>query len=273
MKTLLRIALGMMGLAAILVAISYQVIRAQDLGHTSTLASHTMAQESRPITADVVHVESDSSIDVIIRQGDTPNLVVSAEKQLLPSIHTRIEGSTLYIDRAEKTTIYIGIVYQRPITVEVTLPKLEHVTLRGNGDVGVRGFKAPKLDLELLGSGDMKVDVDVQTIQARLDGSGDFNLTVRESDAIDINADGSGQVELSGRTKTLTVSLDGSGDLDAEQLESEKVRINSHGTGEMTVNAKKAIDASLYGSGDLTVTGRPDERRVDSRGSSDVSFD
>lgn len=275
MKTLLRIAVGLFGLAIILIGISYQVLRAQNLGVHDSHGSRAVASETRTISPEVTRIESNGAIDVVVYQSDTPTMVVSGEQRLLAGITTVQDGNTLRISTKDvkENNIVIGFHYFRPMKVEIGLPKLEKLAIHGSGDSSLTGFKGASLDMEIDGSGDMTVSGDYQKFTAKLSGSGDLDLHALNSESIDLAIEGSGQVTAGGTTKTLIAKLTGSGDLDAESLSADVVNLDSSSTGDSNVQARKTITVSLTGSGDVSVSGNPSERKIETHGSGDISFD
>ena len=100
---------------------------------------------------------------------------------------------------------------------EVFLPQLEEVVMHSSGDVIGRGIlKGNTLHLVVMGSGDLSMNVDYDTINVEMSGSGD--------------------VTLQGQCKVLNAKIMGSGDLKIQQLIVGDSRINATGSGEAWVN-------------------------------------
>ena len=100
---------------------------------------------------------------------------------------------------------------------EVAIPQLDEIIMSSSGDVMGSGLiKGDNLNLVVSGSGDMKLDVDYDTIRVLMSGSGD--------------------VTLMGQCKMIYADIYGSGDLKIQQLVFGESHINSTGSGEAWVN-------------------------------------
>jgi hypothetical protein len=92
------------------------------------------------------------------------------------------------------------------------------------------------------------------------------------SDKVEVSLMGSGQMTVVGQCKEFKADQTGSGDLDAEHLAADLANVNLHGSGTAVVQARKSADVTLRGSGDVSVLGNPNARNVNRTGSGDVTF-
>ncbi len=100
---------------------------------------------------------------------------------------------------------------------EVSVPQLEEVVMHSSGDVLGKGtLRGNTLHLVVMGSGDLKMNVDYDTINVEMSGSGD--------------------VTLQGKCKVLNAKIMGSGDLKIQQLMVGDSHIDATGSGEALVN-------------------------------------
>jgi len=112
---------------------------------------------------------------------------------------------------------------------DVAMPQLDKIIIRGSGDViGSGVIKGNTLDIVLLGSGDIRLDVDYDTINIKMIGSGD--------------------VTLKGQCKMINATLTGSGDLRIPELHYDQSRFNSTGSGEIWSNGRKEVFSYKYSS-------------------------
>lgn len=112
---------------------------------------------------------------------------------------------------------------------DVAMPQLDKIILCSSGDViGSGVIKGNKLDIVVLGSGDIRLDVDYDTINIKMIGSGD--------------------VTLKGRCKMINATLTGSGDLRIPELHYDQSRFNSTGSGEIWSNGRKEVFSYKYSS-------------------------
>lgn len=105
---------------------------------------------------------------------------------------------------------------------EVALPQLDEVVLRSSGDVIGRGtIKGQTLRILAMGSGDIVLDVDYDTVNVQMTGSGD--------------------VTLKGRCKVIDAKILGSGDLKMSQLQYADSNITATGSGEVLSNGHRDV--------------------------------
>jgi hypothetical protein len=256
------------GLAVVLVALSFNVLRAQGLEQSGESGSRALATETRPIDAAVNVIKLAGPIDLKLRQGATASMNVHAEQRFLSKIVTAQSGNTLTID-----TKGIIINPRRAMVIELTLPSLEELRVAGSGEATVNGFSGPALQLGLSGSGDVNFKGQYQHITASLSGSGDLTVDGGNSDEVEFSIAGSGDVTARGASKSLKVRIAGSGDVDAAGLHADSASLNIMGSGNAHLYARSAAAIAIRGSGDATIDGNPSQRSVSKAGSGDVHWD
>ncbi|MDB5804905.1 MAG: hypothetical protein JWN73_2227 [Betaproteobacteria bacterium] len=225
--------------------------------------------ETRAIDARVVRVKLDGVIDLKLKQGPVPLLVISGDKRWVSKTTTIQSGDTLNIDTERHG---VRIRQQSGVRAELTLPHLREVSSESVGWTDVSGFSGDELELSLDGAGSMKVVCNYKVVTATLGGVGSMNIQGVNSDGIDLNLRGAGYVTLSGRSKWLKANLGGLGGLDAQQFLSDAVTLELSGLGNATVTAKQSANLSLSGLGSVTVYGKPQNRNVSVDGLGRVSW-
>lgn len=270
MKLLMKIGFAMLVLAVVLVGTSFGVLRAQDTGrHSNTYVNgnHTMKSETRTVGADVAVIEMDGPVDITVKQGSTPSMIVVGEENLIPLVKTEQHGDKLTIDLKDA---FFRL--HRPLRVDLTLPSLRELTSRGSGDSIVSGFKGDQLKLSIHGSGDIRVNGAYQHVSANTMGSGDMDLALGDTIDVDFNIMGSGGITTSGTSKSLVAHLMGSGDLGADEMMADSVKVDVMGSGDSNVYAKQVAILDVKGSGDINVHGNPVRREVNRMGSGDINW-
>jgi hypothetical protein len=224
--------------------------------------------ETRAIDARVVRIKLDGMIDLKLRQGDTPSLVISSDKRFTGKINTSQTGDTLYLD-----TEGHGFKLNRSsVRAELTLPKLREVVSEGVGTTEISGFSGDELELTLEGAGSMKLAGDYKTLKANLGGVGSMHLWVGENETVDLDLRGAGYITLGGHSKMLHATLGGLGGLNAQQLQADSINLELSGLGNATVTAKTNATLNLSGLGSVTVYGKPLNRNVSVDGLGKVSW-
>ncbi len=227
------------------------------------------ATETRPLDARVVRVKLDGQIDLRLRQGPVPSLVLSGERKLLAATTSEQQGDTLTIGNDVK-----GFSFgRRPnsLRAELTLPQLREVSTESVGSAEVSGFSGDELDLKLDGAGSMKISCGYRLVTAVLGGVGSMHIA-GQNEGIDLNLRGAGFVKLTGGSKWLKASLNGLGSMDAQHLLVDTVNLDLSGLGNASVAARQNANLNLSGLGSVTVYGKPVNRSVSVDGLGKVSW-
>lgn len=268
MRSLLRVALALLLLAVLLTGLSYSMLRAQGPAVPANLEGRKVTTETRGVSGGVANIDLNGPIDLSLRQGAVPSLVVRGEQRLLGNIDTSAEGATLHIG-----TKGMLLNPRHPIQVMLVLPRLDQVSVRGSGDSTVNGFSGERVEVHLSGSGSLKFNGRYKEVLASLHGSGDMELNGGSSDNVNVTLFGSGDMTVVGASKRFTLDQTGSGDLDGEHMAAEEAKADLKGSGGVALTVTKSIVLDLRGSGNVNVYGKPAERSITRNGSGDVSFE
>jgi hypothetical protein len=233
-------------------------------------AAPESASETRVIDARVVRVKLDGLIDLKLKQGAVPELLIIGERGLVSRTSTDQQGDTLTIGTEVK-----GFKFNRKansVRAELTLPSLREVASESVGSTEVSGFSGDELDLKLDGAGAMKVNSSYRLVTAILGGVGSMNIQGGNYEGIDLSLRGAGYVTLKGSAKWLKASLGGLGGLDAQGFVVDTVNLDLSGLGNATVTARQNANLNLSGLGSVTVHGKPVNRSVSVDGLGKVSW-
>ncbi len=232
-----RAAAWLPGLALLVAGLLLAAAPAQ----ARTVGSGNLVTESRNV-GEFQAVTQQGSIHIVIRQGDTTSVQVTADDNLLPLLETVVEdgreGPTLRVRfrRGERIST------RSKLQVQLVTPRLVAVTSSGSGDIDVLGLQTPKLGVVVSGSSDIKLQ-DLKT------------------DELEVRIAGSGDVQGNGRARTLGVRISGSGDVKMPEMRAEDVQISIAGSGDAAVHADKTLRVRIAGSGDVRYSG---DAQVDS---------
>ncbi len=186
------------------------------------------------------------SMDVILSSGSEYAVKVEADENLLEYIVTDKDGDDLVI----KTRNNYNLSPRAGMKVYVTSPSLETIKITGSGSVLSQSKLSAdgKMDIDVTGSGDVKLDVSAPEVEAE--------------------ATGSGNIILSGTTRSFKGEINGSGELRCFNLMSEATEVGISGSGSAEVHASKRLDVRISGSGDVAYKGTPTiNQRISGSGS------
>lgn len=243
-------------------------------------ASKTEERPASRFTA----IENNCSADIMITQGSEYKIQVTTSEKYIDKVQTNIVANTLVVDVK-------GNIYNTDILlVEVTVIDLNEVVLHGSGNVIIKDIlNSQNFILESHGSGDFRGDFNVKDMEISMHGSGDVEISgvngdfsVTQMGSGDFEAEslhlgsaifkmnGSGEMEISGTAAMMELSQNGSGDFDGRSLQVQTAKIRKTSSGDADVFVTENIKASVSGSGDLTIKGRPEITDFSSSGSGDI---
>ncbi len=206
--------------------------------------SGNVAEETRNV--DPFHsVDSRISGDIFVEQGSGSNLKIEAEDNLLPLLETSVENGVLVI-RSEKCIRPL-----KPIKIYAGMDEVRSLSLSGSGDItGTTPIGTENLELAIIGSGDIEMQVNASSLKSLVSGSGNFLL---EGDAA-----------------THEIEIDGSGDVDALGLRTEVTRVKIDGSGDAKVYTDRELDVEISGSGSVFYGGDPEKFNTQVSGSGKI---
>lgn len=232
-------------LATILLSITS--VHAQWWGSEKVKGNGEMITKKRSVGS-YDEVKLVGSMNVILVSGKEGNLIVEAESNLQEYIETEVSGSSL------KITSKKGYDLRPTEEIRITVPveSISEISLTGSGDIWTKELiKASKMDINLTGSGDMKLELDVQHLDGSLTGSGD--------------------IKLRGKAEVFECNVIGSGDFEAYELVAQNVEAKVMGSGDIMVAPKKSLEARVSGSGDIKYRGNPEKQDFKAFGSGKIS--
>lgn len=165
-----------------------------------------------------------------LSQGDSQKVYIKAHENLIPLLNTDVNGNHWEIDFDP------CVKSSEAIELFVTVKSLKQLDVEGSGKViGETSIKSSQLVLNIDGSGDIQLDLDVKELESEINGSGDM--------------------QLSGITKKHQIEVNGSGDIDAYDLMSDNCEIEINGSGDVKVHVSYDLNAEVNGSGDIYYKG------------------
>jgi len=199
-------------LGGLAVALLHEVDPFGGSSSSTTEGSGVPATQSRDVAA--FHgVELAGSNNVVIRAGETQSVVVRADENLLARVTTEVRSGTLVVANTPGS-----LTTKSPMSVEVTVPTLDALTLTGAGNIVVAGI---------------------------------------ETESLTVTLPGSGTLAASGSATRLAVTVSGSGMVQFTRLVANDVRAVVSGSGSIFVTATRSLDASVSGDGAILYTGHP----------------
>jgi hypothetical protein len=174
--------------------------------------------------------------ELYISIGEGYKVVLEGDKDYVTEIETKVSGDRLDIKRDKWYDTG-----NKKVTVRVTMPSLEGISVSGSGKVFVNDpLKGDELDIAVSGTGTINLtDVNLRDLECSISGSG--NLLIA----------GSGSVE------NLEISISGSGDYKGESTSIGTLEARISGSGSCDCAVRDMLRASISGSGSIYYSGNP----------------
>ncbi|MEG2029173.1 MAG: head GIN domain-containing protein [Janthinobacterium sp.] len=281
MRTLLALccAVALGGCAIVINPNDGEIRYAGASGSNAVQGNEQVSRDVRQVSSlNGLDIDNMKRIDIKIdvRVGPAPSLVIEADGNLQPLIHSDVSGNTLRIwsDANIRSSNGIHVIY--------TTPQLSKINVSGSGCMVVSGFNGT--DLSLVQRGSMKSELSGKVgrlevaahgsgsinaaalgsgnTDAVLNGSGRINLGQVTGERFNVAVNGSGNIGASGRVQRLDANVNGSGDINLAALHSEVAYLSSNGSGDIDVTALNEVNARASGSGRITVHGDPARRTL-----------
>lgn len=238
--------------------------------NAGTALATDVVREVRSVDARITRVKLDGVVDLVVRQGATPSLVIAGERTDVARVTTEQRGETLAIGM-ERSNNTVSNRHAK-LRAELVVPNLAEFVSEGVGASTVSGFSGEKIVLALDGAGAVTLNGSYRNVDARLGGVGSLTIDAAKSDRMDLALRGADQLAVTGQTRALRATLAGLGNLDAARLRAETVNLDMSGLGGATVYASSAASLNLTGMGSATVYGKPAQRNATTGGMGKVSW-
>ncbi|WP_425253275.1 head GIN domain-containing protein [Janthinobacterium sp. NFX145] len=251
-----------------------------------TDSSGNAVQGNGQVSRDVRQVSNISALDIDnmkridikidVRVGPAASLVIEADSNLQPLIHSDVSGNTLRLwsDTNIRSSNGIHVIY--------TTPQLKKINISGSGRLVVSGLNGDDFSLEQRGSMKSELSGTVGRFGVTNGGSGSINAAALASgntdaaqngsgsiqlgsvrgERINVAVNGSGSISASGAVQRLDANVNGSGDVNLAALRSDVAYLASNGSGDIDVTVQSEVNARASGSGRITVHGDPARRTL-----------
>ncbi len=200
-------------------------------------------EENGPVTTKTLSVPDFSGINltfssnITITQGDTQVVKVTGHSNIIDKIITSVSDNILKFELEDDY-------YQdSELSIEITIPNLNHLELNGSGNFLVNDFtNQNKLDILLSGSGNVYLN--------KFEGITDLYAAISGSGNIKANKKITG-------LKNLSLNITGSGNYFVFKINSNNCTVNIAGSGHIELTAVKSLNVTISGSGDVYYKGKP----------------
>ena len=186
------------------------------------------------VVGPVESVEVSGTINLVLTQGNQPELRVEGQRNVLNVLHTQMVGRQLTIDFDR-----VRLGKHEPVKVYLTTPTL--TSLGASGVAQVTSSSA--------WTGNQ--------LRVETSGASNVTLTCQDMGSVFTTISGAGQVTLHGTADEQTVNLSGAGQLRAFDLTTQDADVTISGAGDASIRANKRLNAHISGGSKVRYKGQP----------------
>ncbi len=187
-----------------------------------------------------------SSAILYIAQKESRGLRIEAEDNILERLKINVINKKLNISRSLRC-----LRYTEPVKIYASFPLLTSITVNGSAEVvGENKFVLDEMKININGSGEIILSLEVQKLETAVSGSG--------------------IIQLNGLANVHTFNVSGSGILEAYSLITNKSDITISGPGKAEVVAIEELNIKISGPGKVMYMGEPKNINQDISGSGSI---
>ncbi len=236
--------------------------------------------------SDFSAIRVSSGFDVILTQGNTEGVTLTAQENLFEYITVEVVQGVLNIYTEE------NIMATKPLKAHISFKLIDKLKVSGGGDVTAEThLNVPQLETEISGGGDLTAEINTGELKCRMSGGGDaafrgsakiFNIEMSgggdlrsfmDMNNVTCHLSGGGDLTLNSNTKidNADIEIGGGGDLEAG-LKAEKISCTISGGGNASLNGQSGdLEINISGGGDIDAAGFvAGSARISASGGSDI---
>ncbi len=205
----------------------------------SIIGSNRLVETKNLIIDPFSEIQLKTSGNIYITQGKETSLKIRTDDNILANLETLVSYGKLVI----KPKSFKILKPKQPIDIYVTMQDVRKLSIFGSGRIDSSNpLKVANLYLNIIGSGNINLNIDVEKLETDISGAGN--------------------VFLKGIASNHICTISGSGSLRADDLESDKSNIIISGAGISDVWVQKNLDIKISGSGNVLYKGNPQVSKI-----------
>lgn len=228
-------------LALFLIAVSCQFVS----GKRVTGNGHVISQDKSAGSFNSVNV--DGAVVVRVRQDASPSVRIEADENLMQYLEVFTKGNTLVI----RTKKGYNLQPSKDVVAYIAAPSFSKIEAGGSCKIISESTLTGNdpLTVDMSGSCDIDMDVNLNEIRTTLAGSGSINLRGK-ANSFSAEVSGSGEINCFNLV-TDNTSLDLSGSADAQVNANKQLNVSVSGAGSVEYKGTASVSQSISGSGSV----------------------
>jgi len=196
-------------------------------------------------------IENACSADIHFHKSDAFRAVITTDSNIQEYVEIAQKGDSLIISMKN------GNYDSYTLDVDVYCPSLKMVSLAGSGDFDCADkIEVESFEINILGSGDMNINVESTDNRTNIMGSGDISGQV-VCQTFSATISGSGDISYKGSATNANINVMGSGDFKGREFQTKETKVSIMGSGDVDISVENSLEISIMGSGDVRYFGNP----------------
>lgn len=214
----------------------------------STQATNSQTDTQTRETPSFHGISISSGIDLYLTQGNSEEVVIKADPDLINDIVTKVEDGVLHIYLKKKFTWG----WHNERKAYVTFKNLDKLKASAGSDVrSENAFKLEKLDIDVSSGADLVLE----------------DLT---AESVWLDTSSGSDAKLSGKVVHFECSTSSGADISCFDLISESCKVHASSGADAKVYVTKKLDASASSGGDIRYKGNPSQKDINESSGGDV---
>ena len=194
-------------------------------------------------------VDIADAIQATIVAGDKTSVKIEAAANILPLIHSKVEGDTLkvYVDGSFRSN--------QPIIVRITAPHLTAAQGSGASRISLKGFKESDFEGNVSGASTLTFDGMAKSLKSESSGASTASFNFISGGEVQLEASGASRITVLGTCERVTADASGGSHLDLALLKAENAEATASGASTIKVAANRGLRVDASGASQIIYTG------------------
>lgn len=214
----------------------------------SAQASNEKAGKQNRKTASFHGISVSSGIDLYLTQGNSEDVVIEADPDIIDDIITEVSNGVLHIYMKKK----INWVWNEDRAAYVTFDDLTQLDVSAGADVeSENAFRLDELKISVSSGADLEID----------------DLT---AESVWLDTSSGSDAEISGNVKNFEASSSSGSDISCSDFVAQICRVSVSSGADAEVHVTESLHASASSGGDVRYKGNPEEKDINESSGGDV---
>jgi hypothetical protein len=211
--------------------------------------SGILKEETRQV-GEFTGIDIGSALNAKVTVGPKTEVTLSGDDNLLPLVKTEVRDGHL-VARFESKT---GIQQKLPLTLTITVPRLDFVAAADASRVDVKGGEAA-------------------TFRVKCSDASTVEVSGVSAEAIDVLASDASRVTITGKAKKMTVKASDASTVSAGGVPAESAQVVASDASRAEVRTSTAVEGKASDASSIRVLGEPGSRSVTKSDASRVTYE